>query len=55
MEDAMTGESPRTVLLVPELECHGFSPSLGIWVTGHRDCTALVWDLDRRELFYPPG
>ncbi|WP_224372512.1 hypothetical protein [Hyalangium versicolor] len=49
-EDAMTGEEPRTLLLVPELQCHDFSSSRDIWVTGHRDCTALVWNLSRFAL-----
>ncbi len=47
VEDAMTGEEPRTLMLVPEVESHGFSPDCGVWVTGHRDCTALVWELAR--------
>jgi WD40 repeat protein len=47
VEDAMTGEEPRTLVLVPEAESHGFSPDCSIWVTGHRDSTALVWDLTR--------
>lgn len=46
-EDAMTGEEPRTLVLVPETESQGFSPDCNVWVTGHRDCTALVWDLAR--------
>lgn len=54
VEDAMTGEEPRTLLLVPEVECHDFSPSLDVWVTGHRDCTALVWDLARHSLLSRP-
>ena|GEM_PF-3430520 len=46
-EDAMTGEEPRTLVLVPEAESQAFSPDCSTWVTGHRDCTALVWDLSR--------
>jgi WD40 repeat protein len=47
VEDAMTGEEPRTLVLVPEAESNGFSPNSGVWVTGHRDSTALVWELAR--------
>ena len=54
-EEAMTGEAPRTWMLVPELSCHAFSSSRDVWVTGHRDCTALVWELRRFELGRRPG
>jgi WD40 repeat protein len=47
MEDAMTGEAPQTLGAVPEPECHAFSSDFSVWVTGHRDCTALVWDVAR--------
>ncbi|WP_224240686.1 WD40 repeat domain-containing protein [Hyalangium gracile] len=55
VEDTMTGEQPRTLLLVPEIECQDFSSKLDVWVTGHRDCTALVWELSRHGLGRGPG
>ncbi|MFL5346258.1 MAG: WD40 repeat domain-containing protein [Hyalangium sp.] len=55
VEDAMTGEDPRTLLLVPEVECQDYSQGPSVWVTGHRDCTALVWELSPSLLGPRPG
>ena len=55
VEEAMTGAEPRTLRLVPEPECHAFSASARVWLTGHPDCTALVWELDWPMLLPPPS
>ncbi|MET0403672.1 MAG: hypothetical protein ABW123_14770, partial [Cystobacter sp.] len=44
VEDALTGAASRRLHAVPEPACQAFCARLGIWVTGHRDGSALVWN-----------